>query len=116
MEVGMEPTIKPTLADRVSELETDKKVATGQFRIILTMGILFWGAASTAVYEKLDSVSEALSRIPVLEQDVNLLKYQQGRQELLNDSVVSAQERIRADIEARYSRLTDRLNTIQQEN
>jgi len=112
----MEPTIKPSLEDRISDLETARQVTNGQFKAIIVMGTLFWGAASTAMYGKLNSIEEALSRIPVLEQGVNLLQYQQKQQDLLNNSVVAAQERIRADIDARYSRLTDRLNTMQRGN
>lgn len=112
----MAPTLKPSLEERVTILETDKKVTTGQFRTIVAMGTVFWGIASAAVYDKLDAMENALSRIPVLEQHVNLLQYQQKQQDVLNNSVVAAQERMRSDIDARYSRLTDRLNTLQRGN
>lgn len=84
----------------------------GQLRLLMGMGVLFWGVACTVFWNQLEDMEATFAQVNNLGAALSLIEYIQGEQDKFNSSILASQEQFRVEVDARFTRLYTRINQM----
>ena len=104
------PTLTPE--EKLEILWDTEQSRKGQMRTLVGIGVIFWGVACTVVWNQLEDMEATFNQVNNLGSALSLIEYVQGEQNKFNTSITARQEQFRLEVDARFTRLYERLNQM----